>query len=234
MARIPRNLIVDNDATLHITWQCHNKSWFLEGEEMKQLYYDLLLRYKAKYEIKVYSYSFMDSHPHLTINCRSWEKLAGYFQIVNSMFAKRYNKIHDRRGQVIMDRYKSPSIETDDDHVAVVVYGDFNQVRAAMVSHPKEWKWSSYRHYAYGKIDPLIDDAPFYINMGKTSIERELEYRRLANDVLKEECLKKQDYSSVYFIGDATWVKERQSEMWEKVRQNRRPSQQVASTGPPG
>lgn len=238
MARIPRYLIVDDNSTLHITWQCHNKEWFLEANSMKQLYYDLLLKYKPKYHVKVHSYSFMSSHPHLTLTCESKELLSGFFRVVNSSFAKMYNKINDRKGQVIIDRFKSPRINTDEDHIRVIFYGDFNQVRAKMVKHPKDWRWSSYRHYAYGEEDPLIDDAPFYTQLGRTADERHLRYRQLVNDILWDECICKQNYSAVYFIGNPIWVQRKTENLREKVK-NRKPGTKpqeidTSNLSPPG
>jgi hypothetical protein len=47
-------------------------------------------------------------------------------------------------------------------------YGDLNPVRAGVVKSPKDWKWASYRHHAFGEPDPLIDDAPEYLALGET------------------------------------------------------------------
>lgn len=201
---------------------------------MKQLYYNLLLKHKTRYRIKVYSYSFMSSHPHLTVACESKELLSAFFRIVNSSFAKTYNKLHNRRGQVIMDRFKSPQIKTDEDHVRVVIYGDFNQVRAGMIKHPKDWKWSSFRHYAYGKEDPLIDDAPFYVQLGKSHIERQRRYNELVNNILWKECIQKQNYSAVYFIGNPLWVQQKMSELRDHVRHLRNQGKESLAQSPPG
>lgn len=233
MARIPRYFIVADNSTLHITWQAHNKDWFLEEESMKHLYYNLLLKHKYKYRVKIYSYSFMSSHPHLTVFCESKELLSGFFRVVNSSFARTYNKTHNRRGQVIMDRFKSPLIKTDGDHIRVVIYGDFNQVRAQMVKHPKDWRWSSFRHYAYGEKDPLIDDAPFYTQLGNTPEERQRRYRELVNEILWEECVEKQNYSAVYFIGNPIWVQKKIAELRENIRNLRPERKKALGQSPP-
>ncbi len=233
MARVPRYNIVEDNCTVHITWQAHNKDWFLEEESMKQVYYDLLLKYKVKYCIKVYSYSFMSSHPHLTVSCETKENLSAFFRVVNSVFALTYNRAHNRRGQVIMDRFKSPRIKTDEDHVKVIIYGDFNQVRAKMVKHPKDWKWSSYRHYAYGKKDPLIDEAPFYSQLGNTPEERQRRYRALVDEILWEECIQKQNYSAVYFIGDPIWVQKKVAELRSYIKYLKREREISLGHSPP-
>jgi hypothetical protein len=61
----------------------------------------------------------------------------------------------------------------------VMRYGDLNPVRAGLVVSPKDWRWSSYRHYAFGDPDDLITDAPEYLALGRTPAERREAYRQL-------------------------------------------------------
>jgi len=239
MARIPRYHIISDGTTHHITWQCHNKSWLMHDDSMKSIYYGLLLKYKKKYKVKVHSYSFMSSHPHMTITCETKELVSDFFRIVNSMFAKTYNRLNDRRGQVVMDRYKSPRIGTDEDHLKIIIYGDFNQVRAKMVKHPEEWQWSSYHHYAHGRKDPLVDDAPCYTSLGKTPEERQVEYRKLVNDLLWGEVTSKQNYSAVHFIGDPEWVQRKYNELQKEIQARREVKKEICAdktktNNPPG
>lgn len=78
----------------------------MKSDEVKKIYYDLLLKYKKKYGIQIYAYNFMSNHPHITGKMDSKEAFSNYFRVVNNLFAKKYNRIHGRRGQVVMDRFK--------------------------------------------------------------------------------------------------------------------------------
>lgn len=40
-----------------------------------------------------------------------------------------------------------------------------------------EYKWSSYRHYAYGEKDSLLDEDPYYKGLGREKEERQKHYR---------------------------------------------------------
>jgi putative transposase len=191
MAYLPRYLIVEDGSTFHMTWKCHNHSWLLKEEWAKQLYYNLLLKYKKRYGVKIHSYCFMSNHPHLTGTMSSKEKFSAFFRLVNSQFARGVNQIKKRRGQVVMDRFKSPRIQTDRDHLQVIIYGDLNPSRAGMVDHPKEYRWSSYLYYACGKEDPLIDPPPCYLQLGNNPTQRQEEYRLLVTHILQKEGLKK-------------------------------------------
>ena len=128
--------------------------------------------------------------------------LSRLFQLVNSQFAKKINKAVKRRGQVVMDRFKSPRIETDEYMLNAMVYIDLNQYRAGKVKHPKKNNWSSYRYYAYGESDPLLTPCPSYIALGRTARERQKAYRLMVESLIGT----KSNISNTYFIGNPDWV----------------------------
>lgn len=212
MAYLARRDIVFDGAYFHITWQCHNYAWFLEHDWAKQLYYDLLLKYKDRYGIVIHSYSFMDNHPHITGRTETVEGLSAFMQAVNSLFAKRINKRTKRRGQVVMDRFKSPVIQTDQSLLNVMIYGDLNATRVGKVEHPEKYRWCSYRYYAYGEPDPLITPSPSYLSLGNTEEVRQAAYQEMVDAIIEAEGLAKRDYSIVRYIGDPDWVRARYRE----------------------
>lgn len=205
----PRYAIIDDQSIFHLTWQCHNQNWLLQSDWAKKLYYELLLKYKNLYGVKIYSYCLMDNHPHLTGYCESKIEFSNMFRIVNSLFARKYNKQMRRRGQVVMDRFKSPKIETDADLEKVMFYVDLNPKRAGMVLHPRDYKWGSFHYYAYGKKDPLITPAPSYLEMGRDDKTRQATYQTMVEEILKDDWKEKKPYSSTPFIGNPEWVKQR-------------------------
>ena len=221
MAYLARQDIIYDGATFHVTWQCHNYSWFLEDDDAKQVYYDLLLKYKHRYGVRFYSYCFMSNHPHLTGYTETVEGLSRLMQTVNSQFAKKINKIMGRRGQVIMDRFKSPVIQTDEALLKVMTYGDTNPNRARMISHPKDYRWCSYRYYAYGEDDQLITPAPSYMALGGTAEERRKAYRAMVDSMITADILTKHNYSKTYCIGNPDWVQKHYTEIKEIQRAKR-------------
>lgn len=90
-----------------------------------------------------------------------------------------------------------------------------------MVKHPKDYKWSSYRYYAYGEANPLIDPPESYLELGKTPKERQRRYRERVEEILRNDWKEKRPYSSVPFIGDPDWVKQKTEELREKRRKLR-------------
>ncbi len=206
MASVPRSAILEDDSIFHVTWQCHNHEWLLEQVWAKETYYELLLKYKNRYQIEIYSYCFMDNHPHLTGRFKSLKLFSDFFRVVNSVFAKKYNKKMKRKGQVVMDRFRSIRIDKDQALLKVMFYIDLNPKRAGKVSHPYKNSFSSYLYYANGKPDPLITPAPSYLLLGADLQERQRVYTEMVEQILKDDWKKKEPYSSIPYIGDPTWV----------------------------
>ena len=232
MAYLPRYGIIHDNAFFHVTWQCHNKDWLLQWDWAKRAYYDLLLNYKDKYGVDIYAYNFMDNHPHLAGHLKNKEKFSAFFRLVNSRFARIVNKQLKRCGQVIMDRFKSPVIESDEHMLTAMAYIDLNQHRAKKVSHPRKNDWSSYRYYAYGKADPLITPSPSYLALGRTPLERQREYRAIVEALLEHRSL--MNISHTYFIGDPDWVLRKYRELCERLGRKVTEAMVTRLTGPPG
>ena len=217
MPYLPRYQIIDDQAYFHVTWKCHNKDWLLKEDWAKQIYYNLLLKYKDKYGVVIHAYTFMDNHPHIIGKLRTKEEFSQFFRIVNCLFAKRVNQHLQRCGQVVMDRFKSPKIETDKHMLRAMVYVDLNQYRAKKVQHPKDNTFSSFVHYAFGIEDPLISDSPSYIDLAPDQISRQLAYQAMVADLLTNS----DDFniSHTYFIGNPDWVINKYRELRDVMRE---------------
>ena len=203
MAYRPRYTIVCDGSSFHVTWQCHNRDWLLREEWAKQLYYGLLLQYKDRYGVQIHSYQLMENHPHMTGTMTTKEGFSDFFRVVNNLFARKYNKRHNRRGQVVMDRFKSPRIQDDTYMLRAMTYGDLNGVRCGRDEGPRDAKWSSYSCYAHGRKDPLVTMAPSYLTLGNTPKERQRAYRGMVRELMRQDRI---NISNTCFIGDPGWV----------------------------
>jgi len=70
------------------------------------------------------------------------------------------------------DRARTPVIQNGRRFLCTMRYIDLNPVRAGMVRKAKDYAWSSYRYYAYGEQDDLIDPAPDYLGLSKVAAVR--------------------------------------------------------------
>lgn len=211
MGRIARRCTVEVNSVNHCSWRGHNHAFVLGTDEEKQKFLDLLGELKKKYGVLILSYCVMDSHPHVICVATQGQKaFSAFWQVVNYRYARWYNQRHQRRGQVVMERLSSPQIQTDRHLLNALRYVDANPVRAGLARSAKDWRWSSHRHYALGRSDPLIDDAPAFVDLGSTPVERRLAYRHLfSRRQLEPFLVKRPDLVRKPFVGDDWWVSAR-------------------------
>jgi putative transposase len=150
----------------------------------------------------------MGTHPHLL--CRATKGQAAFssfWKLVNWGFARWYNRQTGGRGQVVMERLRSPRIQDCRHQIEVMRYGDLNPVRAGLVRSPSQWAWSTFRHYAYGEPNDLITDCPEYLSLGRTGPARRAGYLHLFAAPLTEPLRSRRpDLVHGPFVGDPDWV----------------------------
>ncbi len=211
MPRVPRSLLVEIGSTNHCTWRSHGFAFVLDSDEARRFFLSLLRNHKEEFGIQIHSYCLMGSHPHVV--CRSTkgqQAFSAFWHRVNWAFARWYNRRTGGRGQVVMERLRSPRIQDGRHQLAVIRYGDLNPVRAGLVPSAGDWKWSSHRHYAYGEPDDLITDAPEYLALGRTGAERRKAYLHLFAVPLVESLLaRRKDLVEAPFVGEERWVARR-------------------------
>ena len=206
--RVARKFLVRENSTNHCTWRSHGHDLVLDSDDARNLFLALLRKYKGKFGIEVFSYCLMGTHPHVV--CRSTkgqQAFSDFWKVVNWCFARWYNRRTNGRGQVVMERLRSPRIQDSRHQLAVMRYGDLNPVRAKLVRSAGHWKWSSHRHYAYGEPNDLLTDAPEYLALGRTGPERRKAYLHLfARPLRTPDLSRRPELVVAPFIGDASWV----------------------------
>jgi len=208
LARVPRILLVEQDSTNHCTWRSNNHALVLDSDEACHAFLSLVRKYRQKHGIEIYSYCLMGTHPHVMCRATKGQKaFSDFWKVVNWGIARWHNRRTKGRGQVVMERLRSPRIQDGRHQLEVMRYGDLNPVRAGLVATAGHWKWSSFRHYAHGERDDLLTDAPEYLALGRNAPERRRAYLHLFAKRLVESLLvRRSDLVHGPFVGDITWV----------------------------
>jgi putative transposase len=89
------------------------------------------------------------------------------------------NKTYKRCGTLWEGRYKSCPTQAETYLLACQRYVELNPVRANMVNHPAEYKWSSYAANAQGMKTELIKPHVLYNALGMDASSRQAAYREL-------------------------------------------------------
>jgi len=169
----------------------------------------LLFRYKEKYKFRLYHYALMTNHVHLVIEpSGGGRSLSEIMKGINLTYARHYKRKYNNTGHFWQDRYKSIIISKDDYLLACGSYVELNPVRAKIVEGPKEYKWSSYMVYAYGKRDIVVDKHPVYLQLSEDEGERKRKYRELVRGMLKEKKAMKGEMDRRIIYGNKTFVQE--------------------------
>jgi putative transposase len=98
-------------------------------------------------------------------------------------------------------------------------YIELNPVRAGLVGHPGQYPWSSYSHYALGRLDRVISSHPIYDGLGRTDAERQAAYQSSMPQIVDEETLQKirGAANSSCALGSPTFLLETTAKLGRKV-----------------
>lgn len=97
-----------------------------------------------------------------------------------------FNDIHRRTGTLWEGRFKSAVVNRDEYLIRCSRYIELNPVRAGMVDHPRDYRWSSYHRRALGHADDLVDEDPWYSGLARTALERAQVYREWMEASIKD------------------------------------------------
>ncbi len=132
-------------ALYHITSRGNGKAMiFLDDSDMHK-FLDTLEICTKVFNFICHGYCIMGNHYHLLIETPDANLSAGIHRL-NSIYAQYFNKQHDRIGHVFQGRYKAILVQRDSYLLELCRYIVLNPVRAGIVNHPAEYKWSSYSH----------------------------------------------------------------------------------------
>ena len=101
-----------------------------------------------RYGWEMFSFVMMPNHFHVFLRTPR-PNLSRGMQYLASGYANWYAKRHRRPGHLLQGRFKSQLVEAETYFWSVSRYIHLNPVRgkSPLVSHPREWRWSSYPGY---------------------------------------------------------------------------------------
>jgi putative transposase len=126
----------------------------------------------------------MTNHVHLLVTGAEIGVLGRMMQSLGRRYVRYVNSSYRRTGTLWEGRYKSSLIESDRYLLACYRYIELNPVRANIVTLPAEYRWSSFRCNAGGKLDDLITPHATYLSLGNAEAARLSAYRRLFREAI--------------------------------------------------
>lgn len=175
MARKPR-LDVPGVAQ-HVIQRGHNREVCFAREEDFAAYAGWLHEYAAKLSVDVHAWVFMTNHVHLLMTPKYEGRVSELMQSIGRRYVPYFNFTYKRSGTLWGGRFKSSLVESQKYVLECYRYIELNPVRAAMVSSPGDYKWSSYCANAEGRASKLITPHEEYLGLSETLETRLAKYR---------------------------------------------------------
>ena len=126
----------------------------------------------------VHAYVLMTNHVHLLLTPALPGAVARLMQSMGSRYVRHFNDDYERTGTLWEGRYKACLVDTGHYLMHCHRYIELNPVRAAVVTDPADYRWSSHLHNAQGAPDPLLTPHPDYLALGCSPDERRRAYRQ--------------------------------------------------------
>ena len=163
----------------HVIQRGNNREPCFLSQQDYRRYLDDLAESATKYQCKIHAYVLMTNHVHLLVTPFKEQGVSEMMQALGRRYVSHINKTYKRTGTLWEGRYKSCLIDSDQYLLTCMRYIELNPVRATMVSHPGDYKWSSYHKNAQGQDNKLIETHPLYTKLGLTAAEQQYAYRDL-------------------------------------------------------
>lgn len=118
--------------------------FFEDGDRYR--FYLLLQTAAEKFGCRVHAFCLMTNHIHIAIQTGE-TPLSRIMQNLSLRYTTWINRRMNRSGHLFQGRYKAVLVDADSYLLELVAYIHLNPVRAAMVTAPEEYLWSSHTAY---------------------------------------------------------------------------------------
>ncbi len=170
----------------HIIQRGNNRQATFFAEADYRYYLECLRQAKKKCRCRVYAYVLMTNHVHLLVEPAGTGDLGEFMQSVGRRYVRYINETYQRSGTLWEGRYKSAIVDRDEYLLRCSRYIELNPVRAGLVQHPADYRWSSYRCRALGEFDGLLDEDPWYQGLANNVSGRQRVYREWMTSSIAE------------------------------------------------
>ena len=187
MARKPRfNL---PGVPQHVIQRGNNREPCFYGDGDYHRYLDDLREATDRNDCRLHAYVLMTNHVHLLMTPMAEHGVTHLMQDLGRKYVRYINHGYQRTGTLWEGRYKSSLIDSEVYLLVCMRYIELNPVRAGMVPHPGDYRWSSYGSNAYGNPNALISPHPLYTRLGNDPEPRRYAYRELFRHLLDNDLL---------------------------------------------
>ena len=170
----------------HITQRGNNRQACFFANSDYKLYLSLLTKACRKHQCMVHAYALMTNHVHLLITPEIPTGVSLVLRDLGRDYVRQINKTYQRTGTMWEGRFKSSLVDSETYCLACYRYIELNPVRAGMVKHPSEYRWSSFNANAHGGLSGLLTPHESWLTLGDDEVCRQTAYRELFRETLDQ------------------------------------------------
>ena len=192
----------------HVVQRGINREPCFFAEEDYHSYLHWLEKAAADWHCVVHAYVLMTNHVHLLISAERPESPGALMKALGQRYVQYVNRTYRRSGTLWEGRFRSCLTQEDGYLLTCQRYIELNPVRADMVEHPAEYRWSSYLGNAQGEPDELLKPHAMYLALGRDKASRAAAYRELFRYALEPGLVDeiRRATNGNYALGNATFA----------------------------
>jgi putative transposase len=175
MPRKPRFFLPGVPA--HIVQRGNNRQPIFFDDCDYRAYLHWLKEASERWSCRIHAYVLMTNHVHLLLTPDDTQGISRTMQYLGRRYVPYINHTYQRSGTLWEGRFKASLVQTEAYLLTCCTYIELNPVRAGMVSHPGQYRWSSYVHNAYGETNTLITEHTEYLRLASSDQARREAYR---------------------------------------------------------
>lgn len=164
---------------VHVIQRGNNRQPCFFADEDYRVYLGWLTEYADKTDCQIHAYVLMTNHVHLLLSADHADAGGALMKALGQRYVQYVNRVYHRSGTLWEGRFRSCPVQEEDYFLGCQRYIELNPVRANMVAHPADYRWSSYRANAQGEADTLVQPHPLYKALGSDATTRQAAYREL-------------------------------------------------------
>ncbi|MCW8830680.1 MAG: transposase [Gammaproteobacteria bacterium] len=187
MARKPRFILPG--IPQHVIQRGHNREPCFYSEDDNRRYLENLHDAAKSNSVAIHAYILMTNHVHLLVTPGHAHGITHMMQDTGRKYVRYINRTYKRTGSLWEGRYKASLVDSEAYLLTCMRYIEMNPVRAGMVKHPGDYRWSSYHSNAGFKNNLMIESHPVYKRLANSVEQRQHAYRELFNKDLDQEDL---------------------------------------------
>jgi len=169
-------------AVYHVTSRGNERRKIFLSDEERWLFLRILEEMVEHHGVVCHAWVLMDNHYHLLLETPE-ANLSFAMKHLNAIYTQKFNKKHHRSGHLFQGRFKAIVVEKDSYLKELCRYVVLNPVRAKMVKHPKDWKWSSYRGTAgQDKPEKWMETDWLLGQFGRNKKQAQLTYKKFVEE----------------------------------------------------